>query len=1474
MMARTETTPTRIDLSGSQHALLEERLTRARQVAGRPADNRPSIRRRPCDTDIPLSFAQERLWFLDQLEPGSAVYNVCQAVRMQGRLSIAALERALNAIIARHEVLRANFAAADGQPVQVIASERVLPLAFVDLAAAGCPPESGELARRLAEESRRPFDLARDLLIRVLLVRTSPTEHTLLLTSHHIISDGWSLGILFRELATLYPAFCRGEAAALPELPIQYADYVFWERDTLQGPVLERQLAFWRKQLAGLPTVLELPVDHPRGVGRASRGASRAVQLSAALSRELKVLAQREGATLFMVLLAAFQALLYRWTGQEDIAVGSVVAGRRKVELEKLIGFFVNTLVFRGDLSGEPTFRQLLARTREVAFEVFAHQDLPFERLVKELRPDRSLSRNPLFQVTFVLQNAPMVPTSLPQLRLQPMDVDTSTSKFDLTLSMIETGDGLRADLEYNADLFAPATIARMLGAFQTLLGSIVADPDQPISRLAILTPLERHQLIVAWNDTATEYSRDATIAPLFVEQVGRDPEAVAVTLGSRRLTYRELDERSNQLAWWLRRAGVGPETLVGVCLERSVELIVALLGIIKAGGTYVSLDPTYPSERLAFMLCDTASPVLLTQKKLRSRVEAFAASRPSSPAPGAPAAPSVLCLDLEWARVARESVAAVPCAVTPDNLAYISYTSGSTGRPKGVCVPHRGVVRLVRNTNYAQFGPDEVILQFAPIAFDASTLEIWGALLNGGRLVICPPGPASLSELGELIASSGVTTLWLTAGLFHQMIEEQVDRLKNVRQLLAGGDVLSPAQVARALEHLPRTRLINGYGPTENTTFTCCHHVTTPPAPGRSVPIGRPIANTQAFILDSHLQPVPIGVPGELFAGGDGLARGYLNRPVLTAEKFVPNPFADGGRRPDGHAAVVDGAGVGHGLRSAPDAATSGAANDERERADIQNPAAGGERGDRSHPAPCSAFDTPPRGASVPARMYRTGDRARWLSDGTIEFLGRIDRQVKIRGFRVEPAEIEAVLGLHPAIRECAVVVREDTGEKRLVAYVVPQTKPAPAADVWRAYLGDKLPDYLVPSAFFTLDALPLNANGKLDVPALPADCDVRAELHGQYLAPRDEIERQLVAIWENVLNVRPIGVRDQFFALGGHSLLAVRVAAQVEKTLGRKLPVAAIFQHRTIDKLAALLRASELRYVPSGSIVEIRGPGSRPRLYLVHGVGGGMFWGYVNLARHLGADQPLYAFKSRGLDGLPEWPTIEELAASYLAELRIHQPAGPYLLGGYCFGGMVAYEMARQLREQGEDVALLALINGSPPNTSYQRPSGLLSPLWLAKFLANFGYWVGCFLFRWTWPERLGFLRWKMRRLRRRAGAVGGRKPAEVALGEIDQLVDLAAYSEERRALWRAHVRALLDYHPLPYSGRVTLLRTHGHQLVCSFDRQYGWGELARDGVDVRIVRGGHGNVLAEPFVRGVAEALRPCLDAAGQRAKKAGA
>ena len=1393
-MTKTGTLPPRPELSEAQQALLNKRLQRAREATAASQDASSGIPRRGIRENVPLSLAQQRLWFIDQLEPDSPAYNMCEAVRLSGALDVPVLERSLNEIIRRHEILRTNFISVDGIPVQAIAGQRALSLAVRDPAPGDDAGLETRLNQMIEEEARRPFDLRTDPLLRVLLIRLGRTEHVFMFTMHHIISDGWSLGVFFDELASHYEAAVAGGTVTLPELPVQYADFVLWEKERVQGPVLNRQLEYWKHQLRGRLPVLELPVDHSHPAASRSPAAAKTLSFPPALARKLKAMSQKDGATLFMTLLAAFQVLLHRYTGEEDIVTGSVVAGRSQVTLEKLIGFFVNTLVLRGNLSGDPSFRELLGRIQETTLEALANQDLPFARLVEELRPERTASRNPLFNVMFVLQNTPPKPACLPGLILQPREVKSVIAKFDLILLMVESADGLLATLEYNADLFQSETITRMLGHLQVLLEAIVADPEQKISKLPLLTPEEHHQLL-EWNRTETPYPRDKTIAALFREQVEKTPKAVAVVCAGRKLNYQELDERAGRLASRLRQCGVGPDIMVGVCLERSLELIIALLAIIKAGGAYVSLDPTCPVERLGFMLVETQAPVLLTMAKQESCVTALVeVARSASPLMN----PTVIRVDSALSARSGNNDGFMdddaPQA-TPESLAYVSYTSGSTGTPKGVCVTHRGVVRLVKETNFARFESSDVFLQLAPIAFDASTLEIWAPLLNGGRLVVFPPGTPSLSGLGECIQKNGVTVLWLTAGLFHQMVEEHLGYLKNVRLLLAGGDVLSVPLVARTLQQLPHTQLINGYGPTENTTFTCCHLIKGPLSESRSLPIGRPLANTHVHVLDQHRQPVPIGVPGELYTGGDGLARGYLNQPAMTDEKFVTQSF-------DGQPAT---------------------------------------------------------------RLYKTGDRVRWLPDGSLEFLGRIDRQVKIRGYRVEPAEIEAVLLTHPAVKNCAVAVGNDSaGGKRLVACVVVKPEAAPAPVEWGDYLRRTLPDYMVPSVFVVLDELPLSPNGKVDHAALLRAAGEKPEPVRSHTAPRDTLERQLAEIWEAVLGVNPIGVHDRFFELGGHSLLAVRLLAKIENAFGQRLPVSAVFQHPTIAQLGALMRSQDVgKARPVTSVVEIQPHGSRAPIYMVHGVGGGMFWGYANLSRHLGPEQPVHAFKSRGLDGLPEWPTILEMAQSYVADLKSFQPEGPYVLGGYCFGGNVAYEMARLLREQGEEVDLLVLISSSPPNSDYENTQFRWSLPWLFKFSRNFGFWLLSFMLRWDAKERRDFIRWKWRRVRRKlAGLFGTHNADDVQESDIDTILDLSVVGPDQRQLWDAHMRALSLHHPQPYEGKAVLLRSREHLFRCSFAEQCGWDELIPGGVTVKIIPGDHGRVLEEPFVAVAANELRRCL------------
>ncbi|CAG0936138.1 nonribosomal peptide synthetase DhbF [Thermoflexales bacterium] len=1051
---------------------------------------------------LPVSFAQQRLWFLDQLEPGNPAYNVPAAVRLTGTLNVPALEHSFQLIVHRHESLRTTFAVVNGQPVQVIASTLPLALPLIDLSTLPETVREAEAQHWAYVLARTPFDLSRGPLLQMQLIRLDQEEHLFCVTMHHIISDAWSLGLLVQELAAAYPALSAGKSVALPELPIQYADFAVWQRDWLQGSALERQVTYWKQQLADVVPALNLPTDRQRPATQTFHGARHTLALPAPLVRSLQTLSRREGGTLFMTLLAAFQVLLYRHTGQEDITVGTPIANRNRRESEGLIGFFVNTLVLRTRLTGHLRFREVLRQVREVALAAYAHQDLPFEKLVDEIQPDRALTWNPLFQVMFALQNAPRTALTLPGLKVQLLDLDNGTAKVDLLLNLDETGESLSGWFEYNTDLFDPATVARLAARFQLLLEGISADPEQSIAHLPLLSESEQY-LLAQWNETRTSYPRNESVPELFEAQAARTPEAIALVFEDVHLTYRELNCRANQLAHYLRRQGLGPETLVGVSTDRSVEMIVALLGILKAGGAYLPLDPSYPRERLTFMLAEGQVSLLLTQQHLIMDLPQHQA-RP-------------ICLDTDWPIIAQASDANPINRVAAENLAYVMYTSGSTGKPKGISVVQRGIVRLVKETRYADFSANEVFLQFAPLAFDASTLEIWGALLNGGRLVIFPTPTPSLEELGQVLRCYGVTTLWLTAGLFHQMVDHRLDDLATLRQLLAGGDVLSTMHVSRVRQALKNLRLINGYGPTENTTFTCYYPVSDSAESSASVPIGRPIANTQSYILDRELRPVPVGVSGELYVGGDGLARGYLHRADLTAERFVPSPF--------GH-----------------------------------------EPGTRLYRTGDLARYLPDGNLEF---LGRTDDQIK-LRGFRIE-LGEIERTL------AQHAAVHEVMVLARDMEYAPTASAALSRDKRLVAYVVARAGQTLSTNELRRFLKDLLPDYMIPAAFVILDAFPLNPNGKVDRRALPAPQSVQADLGNASMPPRTPAEEMLANIWCQVLGLNRVSSDSNFFELGGHSLLATQLITRLRTAFQVDLPLRALFEAPTISQLAARLAAAQ---------------------------------------------------------------------------------------------------------------------------------------------------------------------------------------------------------------------------------------------------------------------------------------------------------
>jgi amino acid adenylation domain-containing protein len=1004
----------RDDLSPAKRLLLE-RWKRGQIAESLAAQGIP---RHASSGPVPLSFAQQRLWFLDQLVPGSPAYNIPGALRITGALDVAALERSLNAILQRHDALRTTFATLDEQPVQLVAPTLSLPLPRIDLRTV--PADEREAAaQQLADhEARAPFDLERGPLLRAQLLRLSDAEHVLLLTMHHIVSDGWSLGIFNQELAALYQSFSAGAPAALPELPIQYTDYAHWQRQWLQGEALESQLAYWKERLSGAPPTLELPTDHPRPAIQTFSGAFLSGLLCPpALTDALKALSQREGVTLFMTMLATFQTLLYRYTEQDDILLGSPIAGRTRVETEPLIGFFANTLLLRGDLRGNPSFRELLACVRESTLGAYANQDLPFEKLVEELQPERDMSRNPLFQVMLVLQNTPVTEIALPGLRFGLMDGKTMTAKFDLWLSLSEGPHELFSNTQYNTDLFETTTVQRLLGHYRTLLASVVADPARRLTDLPLLNAVERAQLLVEWNATHVQSECDQGLHELIAAQAVRSPDAVALVYATKdegltpqeelsgfalrrssfvvHVTYRELLERAGQLAHKLRGLGVGPDTLVGICMERSTELLIALLGVLQAGGAYVPLDPSYPPERLTFMLADSQVRVLVMKDERRTTNDE-GSTRASVFGPSSSIGVRVVDLAVDWQLIAQAAPAAPLGPTHLDQLAYMIYTSGSTGQPKGALNTHRAIINRLRWMQSAyHLSGDDVVLQKTPLSFDVSVWELFWPLLNGARLVLAAPdGHKDSAYLRRLIATQQITTLHFVPSLLRVILDEHgLDGCTSLRRVICSGEALPPDLLERfaATESLNAAALFNLYGPTEAAVDVTAWACDTPTQ--RSVPIGRPVANTQIYLLDPRMRPTPIGVPGEVYIGGVQLARGYHRRPDLTAERFVPNPFL--------------------------------ATNDERRKTKDDR-----DTEDRPFVLRPSSF----------VRLYKTGDLARYRPDGAIEFLGRRDDQVKLRGIRIELGEIAATLRRHPALRDVVVQARGDTpGERRLVAYVVP---------------------------------------------------------------------------------------------------------------------------------------------------------------------------------------------------------------------------------------------------------------------------------------------------------------------------------------------------------------------------------------------------------------------------------------------------
>ncbi|WP_165423358.1 non-ribosomal peptide synthetase [Ktedonosporobacter rubrisoli] len=1172
----------------------------------------------------PTSFSQQGLWFLDKLVPNSSINTLSAIVAINKSLSPTALEQSLARLVQRHEILRTTFAMQDGQVVQLIADYLPVPLSMVDLHELPEDQQQTKMNTLADAQAGLPFDLQQGPLLRCTLVQLAPERFRLLLTLHRAICDERSVGLLIRELASLSASGKDEQPSSLPPPAAQYADLAQAQREGLAGQGFASSLDYWKQQLAGAPDALELPIDHARPAVASWQGSTHRAMLPAELSQALHSLSEQLAVSFDVILVAALETLLYRYTGQEDLLLGTVAPARRLAGSEDLIGPCENLLPLRADLAGNPRFSDLLKRVHASLEEGRVHEALPFEALLKQIYPTRTLNHNPLLQV---LLRLPQLQTTLPAgWTLEQLELGKEAAQFDVTLHMQEGPQGLSADFIYSRDVFDEATIVRMAGHWQSLLEGIVADPEQNLSHLPLLTEQERRQLLVEWNDLQRPYPVDQCLPQLFEAQVARNPEAIAVACQGVELSYRQLNQQANQLAHYLRDCGVGSETLVALLGDRGIPLLVAILAVFKAGGAYLPLDPRHPEARLRWEIEQSQSRVVLSEATFVGMISQALADMPDEARPR--------CVNLEDVLQSAQSPENLgPCG-NPQDMAYVIYTSGSTGRPKGAMVEQRGMINhLYAKIEALDLKAKDIVAQTAPQCFDISVWQFLAILLVGGRVQIYPDAVASDPvELLRQVEQHQVSILETVPSLLGAMLDtyESVGvealPLHALRWLIPTGEALPVELCRRWLKRYPHIPMLNAYGPTECSDDVTHYAISQPPPEETSsISIGSAIPNMQLYVLDQHLQPLPIGVSGELHVGGVGVGRGYLGDEQRTARAFVRDPFS----RREG------------------------------------------------------------------ARLYKTGDRARYLPDGNLEFLGRLDFQVKLRGLRIELGEIESVLSLHPAVHQAVVIAREDTpGDKRLVAYVVLHPEHKATVEELKSQAMLQMPAYMVPSAFMQLDRLPVTPNGKLDRKALPAP----SWAGDSYVAPVSPLERRMAELWQELLGVQRVGLRDDFFELGGDSLLAVQFFARMEEIYGRKLAISTLFAGSTIEYLARALQeeAQKDSRVP---LVTVRASGTRRPFFLLPGEWSGQDSSGQELARYLSPQQPLYLLEAYRLDGLVLPPALPVMAAEYRKILRSVQPEGPYLLGGYGNAGPMVYELARQLQAQGQTVDLLLLLDPDVP-------------------------------------------------------------------------------------------------------------------------------------------------------------------------------
>ncbi|HKV81106.1 MAG TPA: amino acid adenylation domain-containing protein [Candidatus Sulfotelmatobacter sp.] len=1275
-------------------------------------------------SQIPLSAAQQRLWVLEQLHPGKGLGNIGIGTHWKGALDSVALEAALNEVLRRHEILGYEFRVINGMPLQVLSAAARVVLARLELEHLGEADRASRVTQIIAQEIAKPFDLEHGPALRATHL-VSKSEHTVLLIVHRMVCDGASLRILMDEVAAVYDALVDGQQPARAEV-IQY-------RDLASLSLAADDIYYWKERLSGAPSSLDLPTDHARPATQSFRGASQVMRVPGSLVQPLRELSRQCDVTLCITLVAVFKVLLAHYTRQEDLVIGMGLPGRMRPENRGVVGPLENMVALRTEVPRDLSFAEFLKRVRDVVDGAFAHQGIPFEAVLAELRLDRDLSRHPLFQVRLDMRES----DSAARPGMTVFEIRSPAEPFDLRVEFQETEGELAGRFSYSTDLFDAATIARVMEHFCKLLESAATDPNAAISSLPMLSEAERHRLLVEWNDTRVEYPRDIPLHQLIEAQVEKTPDALALVYESEGLSYRQLNSRANQLAHYLQKNGVGPDVLVGVCAERSTQLVIGLLASMKAGGAYVPLDPEYPKDRLETMLADSNPPVVLTQSHLLDRLPA--------------GAKKVFCLDRDWSSLQNESTENPAAAIGGKNLAYAIYTSGSTGKPKGVPNVHEGIVnRLLWMQQMYQLTGRDRVLQKTPFSFDVSVWEFFWPLLAGATLVVARPGGhRDPAYLVSIIAEQGITTLHFVPSMLSIFLEAAgLEGCASVRQVFASGEALPFELQQRFFERMD-AELHNLYGPTEaaiDVTYWQCRR-----EGDRSVvPIGRPVANTQIYVLDPNLEPTPIGVPGELHIGGIQLAPGYLNRPELTSEKFIRNPFS-------------------------------------------QEPG---------------------------ARLYKTGDLARFLPDGNIEYFGRTDFQVKLRGLRIELGEIEVVLGRCQGVLQAVVVVREDRpGDKRLVAYLIAAPGHKLGTDSLRRELRDRLPDYMVPSRFVVVQEFPMTTSGKVDRKALPTPPPEQRE-DATRVAPRNDIESMVASLFAKVLGLPAVGVADNFFDLGGHSLLAGRVLAQIHESTGRQIPLSAMFRGATVESLAKLV-AFGSEHDRDPVLMKIQHGDSRRLPFFAIVPPGEESLGYAMLARHMGPEQTVYKVQGHSPVTRGKRPYSEQemhaLTDEYAAAMRSVQPHGPYCLGGLCDGTHIAEQIVLKLESEGEEVGLFAIFD-----------------TWVLQHSQN----------RFLW--KIFYYGERMREMKRLSLAERLASYKRVAEHKVQNLVgSKPARTDWRQAYWPE------DFTPPRFRAPVVLFKRPKQPFYYINDPKMGWAERSEGGVTIHEVEFHHAEILREPHV-----------------------